>query len=103
MKKTILLFILLMLTSNLFSQDKKYIAFCAKDEGVGHAFVSLGKEDPEKQMTVHDGTWGMYPTNSTEGGKSIIIGEVPGGIRDDFLTKKDYTFVISQYQKLNIL
>lgn len=84
---------------NLSAQNKMYVAFCAKEGIPGHAFVSLGREDEESKMTIHDGTWGLYPKNKLDGGKSFIIGEVPGEIRDDLLTGSDYTYVIEASQK----
>lgn len=94
MKKILIFLTALMTSVMLFSQNNRYIAFCAKEDGVGHAFISLGREDSEKLMTIYDGTWGLYPKEDKDSGKSFFIGEVPGEIRDDLLTKNDYTYII---------
>ena len=82
------------ITQLLEGQSNRYIAFCAKEGIPGHAFVVFGREDSIQQMTVFDGSWGFYPKSSKKGGKSFIIGEVPGEIRDDFLTNNDVTFIL---------
>jgi len=110
MKYQILLVLLMVGSVKMLSQDKKYVVFSAKASGVGHAFITLGREDPVQMMTVHDGSWGLYPQTSRLGGKSFLIGEVPGKMKDDFLTKRDYNYVLtvsgSEYaevlEKLNI-
>lgn len=76
-----------------FSQVKYYIVFCAKDGIPGHAFVSFGKEDYNQQISITDGSWGLYPNSRLSGAASYIIGEVPGGIANDFLTKIDFRFI----------
>jgi hypothetical protein len=94
MKKIFVLFFAIIWAEGLFAQNKSFVAFCAKDGFPGHAFVSLGHEDEKQQMTIHDGTWGLYPKTSVEGGKSFVIGEVPGEIRDDLFTNSNHTYVI---------
>ena len=93
MKRNNLIVILLVFSVKVaFCQDSKYINFYAKEDGVGHAFVSLVWEDSKEQMTRLEGTWGLYPKRSKDGGKSFFIGEVPGEIRDDIKTQKDLIF-----------
>lgn len=87
-----------------FSQNKKFVAFCADSNGIGHAFISLGYEDSEKLMTVNDGAWGLYPKESLNGVKSLVIGQVPGKIVDDYLRDTDLILVITvndeEYEKV---
>jgi len=71
-------------------QNKHFLTFYGTNEGkVGHAFVSFVREDNNLQQTVVDGVWGLYPASRKKGGASYLIGEVPGEIRDDFLTRPD--------------
>lgn len=73
----------------------KFFVVLLADEGVpGHAFISLGREDDELQSSITDGTWGMYPQDNVSGLESVIIGEVSGVIKDDYLRNKDYSLVI---------
>lgn len=93
--KKITLFLMISLTFlSVQAQDKYFVAFCADGGVPGHAFISIGRESAISQSSVHDGTWGLYPATSSGAAKSIVIGEVPGGLRDDFLRNKDYTYVI---------
>ena len=103
-----------LITDNLECEERYFLTFWAKNDftsggGVspGHAFISLAREDNEKQMTVFDGAWGFYPQN--RGGKDGIIslfGEVPGEIVDEFKEKtpKDQGFTIlvskEEYEKV---
>ena len=104
MKK--LFFLLPLLTLQLLSvaQDKYFVTFCADGGVPGHAFVSIGRESPTSMSSISDGTWGLYPANSAEGIGSPVIGEVPGGLRDDFLRNRDYTYTIevsnTEYDKV---
>ncbi len=71
-------------------QNRHFLTFYGTNEGtVGHAFVSFVREDNNLQQTVVDGIWGLYPASRTKGGASYLIGEVPGEIKDDFLTRPD--------------
>lgn len=73
----------------------KFFVVLLADKGIpGHAFVSLGRESDELESSVTDGTWGMYPQNSVSGIESVIIGEVPGVIKDDYFRNKDYSLVV---------
>lgn len=89
---------LFFLSTLLFSQEesKYFLAFCAKEAGktsrAGHAFVVFGVEDAEAQMSRAE-AWGFYPKKGSKA-KEFVIGEVPGEIRDDFLTKVDHSFVV---------
>ncbi|TXF82341.1 hypothetical protein FUA23_21820 [Neolewinella aurantiaca] len=91
-----LLFLILVLPTvfinNLYCQNRYFVAFCASNQNLGHAFISLGYESPERMMTVHDGTWGMYPKTKIEGVISVFFGSVPGEIRNDFLTNRNQSF-----------
>lgn len=102
-----IVFLLLIYTSG-FSQEKRFITFYATTSGpVGHAFVSFAREDNSRQQTVLDGVWGLYPVSRANGVKSLVVGEVPGEIRDDFLARKDVGLTVAvteqEYQSaLNI-
>jgi hypothetical protein len=79
--------------------DRYLVAFCANEGIPGHAFVSYGYESEELKMTVHGGTWGLYPSVREKGIASFFIGEVPGELRDDMVTNSDHTFVIEVTQE----
>lgn len=74
--------------------NKYFITLLADDGFPGHAFVNFGKEDDDLMMSISDGTFGMYPKESINGVISLLIGEVPGEIRDDYLRNKDYRLII---------
>lgn len=71
-----------------------FVTLCAKDGIPGHAFVALGRTDENRKESVNEGTWGLYPKNQLQGGKSLVLGEVPGEIRDDLFTQSDHKVVI---------
>lgn len=104
MKVRILIFSILFLQLSASGQDKYFVTFCADDGIPGHAFISIGRESPGSLSSISDGTWGLYPVNSSEGIASPVIGEVPGILKDDFLRNRDYTFVLevnkSEYDKV---
>ena len=81
------------------AQDRYFIVFCGNDGMPGHAFVMFGRESESEKMSIIDGAWGLYPSNSRQGGKSFIIGEVPGEIRDEGITKKCNYKVVSEVSK----
>lgn len=88
--------------------EKYFIALLADDGVPGHAFVNFGRESDAQMSSITDGTFGMYPITKILGGLSVVIGEVPGIIKDDFLTNKDHRLVVEvsalEYQKcLSIL
>lgn len=94
MHKLVRWFLLLTVTTLFFgqigiSQGRAFITFHAKSGVPGHAFVSFVREDGIPKKTALDGVWGMYPISSFNGGKSFFVGEVPGEIRNDFLTRRD--------------
>lgn len=95
MKKVSFLILLLFLMTTYYgiAQVKYFVVFCAKGGVPGHAFVSFGKEDNNKQASITDGSWGLYPKSSYEGASSPVIGEVPGNIANDFLTKIDLRLI----------
>lgn len=82
------------------SQERKFITFYGTAEGlVGHAFISYVREDNNLQQTVVDGVWGMYPASRKDLAKNFIVGEVPGEIRDDLLTKRDIGLTVEVNQQ----
>ncbi|GAA0871835.1 hypothetical protein GCM10009117_09810 [Gangjinia marincola] len=95
LRTTLTLGLFILIYCSTFAQDKKFIAFCADSSGIGHAFISLGYEDSQRLMTVNEGSWGLYPKESLSGGKSLIMGEVPGKIVDDFLRTTDLILVVT--------
>lgn len=89
-RKALFLQLIILILNHLASgQSNSYISFCAENGIIGHAFISLSQENPEKRMTEFHGAWGLYPKGEIQGGKSLFIGEVPGEIRSDLLTKQD--------------
>lgn len=57
---------------------------------VGHAFVAFGQEDSQRQMSWQEG-FGLYPLSSAMGGASLVMGLVPGEIRDEGSRSSDVT------------
>jgi len=104
MKKIVFTLILGFFQLVSLAQDKYFVSFCADGGVPGHAFISIGRESPSSSSSISDGTWGLYPVNSFDAVKSIIIGEVPGQLRDDFLRNRDYTYTIevteSEYNRV---
>ncbi len=80
--------------TDVLAQNKYYLVFLATSEGnVGHAFVSFGYEDMDQQMSVTDGSWGLYPKK--DGDMKSVIGQVPGEIKDDFLNNAEVKLIKS--------
>lgn len=90
---------LIILPNYANAQEKKWITFYAKSGVPGHAFISFVREDDKLQQTVIDGVWGMYPISSLLGAVSYIIGEVPGDIKKDFLTRGDVGLTVEVNQE----
>lgn len=78
----------------LISQDSHYIVFSAESGTPGHAFVTFGREDSKAKMTIHDGSWGLYPVTKNNGIKSLVLGEVKGVIKDDYKSRPDKSLVL---------
>lgn len=77
------------------AQERRFLTFYATTSGmVGHAFVAYLREDNRRQQTVVDGVWGFYPVSRVDLAKGFFVGEVPGQIRSDFLTRPDYGFTV---------
>lgn len=99
-----IIFFLTLLTGVGNAQDKYFIVFCGNEGIPGHAFVVFGRESYSDQMSIVDGAWGLHPASGKEGGKSFIIGEVPGAIREEGIGKKcDFNVVreVSQSEYSN--
>jgi hypothetical protein len=79
---------------NLHSQDRMFVTLCAKESIPGHAFVALRRDDINKQISVPEGIWGLYPKGRIQGGKSLVLGEVLEEIREDLLTQSDHKVVV---------
>lgn len=75
-----------------YGQDKYFVSFLADDGVPGHAFISIGRESEKEKSSITDGTWGMYPKKNNSNVKEILIGEVPGKLKDDFLREVDLTY-----------
>ena len=103
-----LIFTLLLLAAGLVlsAQNQHYVAFCATEDGsFGHAFVSIGYEDPERAMTVFDGSWGKHPAVSV--GLKDIFTYVGGDIVNDAMEAVDHIYVVkatpSEYRRVKAL
>lgn len=87
--------------------ENYFVVICGDKGFPGHAFISFGRESDTAGMSISDGAFGMYPKNSASGIKSAVIGEVPGGLRDDYLRNKDHSLVIkvtqSEYESCLII
>ncbi len=82
------------------AQERRFINFYATTAGkVGHAFVGYVREDNTRRQTIVDGVWGFYPASRVDLAKGFFIGEVPGQIRDDFITQPDYGFRVEVNQQ----
>lgn len=93
-KKFILSITLIVLQALAFAQDKYFVAFCADGGVPGHAFISIGRESSSSSSSINDGVWGLYPSSSSQGAKSFVIGAVPGYLKDDFLRNVDYVLSV---------
>lgn len=82
---------IIFLPFSLLAQERYFVSFLAQEGVPGHAFISIGRESPKENSSISDGTWGMYPAQADI--KDLIIGEVPGNLRDDYLRQKDHSFV----------
>lgn len=84
----------------LHGQERRFVTFYATTDGpVGHAFIAYIREDNGRQQTVVDGIWGFYPVSRVDMAKGFLVGEVPGEIRSDFLTRPDYGLTVQVNQQ----
>ncbi|MBY5456866.1 hypothetical protein HFO89_10890 [Rhizobium leguminosarum] len=76
------------------SENNFFIVFSARTQSLlpealtsqqfslgGHAYVALGSEDPQKAMS-YARTFGAHPVEDAMGKWSILIGPIPGAIRE---------------------
>jgi hypothetical protein len=74
--------------------DPSWVLFFARNPNIagssfaGHAFVGVGSEDSQQQMSWIK-AFGLYPKNDIAGGLSALIGPVPGELKKDAWSKSD--------------
>jgi hypothetical protein len=95
MKRASILFLFFVINITISNaQEHYFIVFCGNEGVPGHAYVFFGRESSKQQASVADGAWGLYPTKKIQGVMSYVIGEVPGRIMDEGLSKHcDYKVI----------
>lgn len=94
MKKIIFSFFSLFIFQINLSAKQWIIIYAEKispDAPVGHVYATFIQEDIFQQQTKVVGCWGFYPQEKAPKG---IWGNIPGEIRDDWKTPRDYSFLV---------